>query len=427
MKIFKFGGASVKDAASVRNVAEIIRNEPERNLVVVLSAMGKMTNAFEELTIHAYNGEHDKTISQFERIKTFHLSILQELFPDNHNHGNANAGMLFREIESILQWKDKKQFDFYYDQLVPYGELLSTGILSAFLEKSGLRHTLLDARKVICTGNTHRDASILWPETISTIRSAIKTAGHVENGTPSFVLTQGFIGSDPDGNTTTLGREGSDYTAAIFAHALNAREVVIWKDVPGLLNADPQIFPETVRIDRLSYADAIELAYYGAKIIHPKTIKPLQNKKIPLIVKSFSDPGSPGSLIWDINEKYEQIPSYIFKFRQVLISITPRDFSFINEDSLFDIFGIFSQFRVRINLMQNSAISFSVCIDGDITSFDNLISRLQRKYKVKYNRNLELITIRNYNQHCIDSVVKNRPILLEQRSRATIQLLVASD
>lgn len=427
MKIFKFGGASVKDAASVRNVVEILRKHPEKQLIVVLSAMGKMTNAFEELAIYAYEGLHDKAAEQFNKIKLFHHSILEELFPDNNNLGTTYVSMLFGEIESMIHRKDKGQFDYYYDQLIPYGELLSTGILSAYLEKSGLRHTLLDARKVISTDAAWRDAKVLWPDTISQIRNAIKIADKIENGIPSFILTQGFIGSDPNGNTTTLGREGSDYTAAIFAHALNASKVVIWKDVPGLLNADPQIFPETVKIDRLSYADAIELAYYGAKIIHPKTIKPLQNKKIPLLIKSFADPDAPGSLITDIAGKYEQIPSYIFKFNQILISITPRDFSFINEESLFDIFGIFSQFRIRINMMQNSAISFSVCIDGDRVGFEQLIASLQQKFKVKYNRNLELITIRNYTQACIDKVVNHRQVLLEQRSRATVQLLVVSD
>jgi len=300
MKIFKFGGASVKDAVSVRNVVEILRNHPEKQLVVVLSAMGKMTNAFEELAIYAYEGKQEQATEQFNRIHSFHQNILTELFPDSNNPGIVYIKMLFKEIESIVQWKDKRQFDYYYDQIVPYGELLSTGILSGFLEESGLRHTLLDARKVISTNAAWRDAAVLWPETISQIRNAIKTADKVESAKPSFILTQGFIGSDLNGNTTTLGREGSDFTAAIFAHALNASEVVIWKDVPGLLNADPRIFPETVKIDRLSYADAIELAYYGAKIIHPKTIKPLQNKQIPLLIKSFADPASSGSLITDI-------------------------------------------------------------------------------------------------------------------------------
>jgi len=427
MKIFKFGGASVKDAVSVRNVVEILRNHPEKQLVVVLSAMGKMTNAFEELAIYAYEGKQEQATEQFNRIHSFHQNILTELFPDSNNLGIVYIKMLFKEIESIVQWKDKRQFDYYYDQIVPYGELLSTGILSGFLEESGLRHTLLDARKVISTNAAWRDAAVLWPETISQIRNAIKTADKVESAKPSFILTQGFIGSDLNGNTTTLGREGSDFTAAIFAHALNASEVVIWKDVPGLLNADPRIFPETVKIDRLSYADAIELAYYGAKIIHPKTIKPLQNKQIPLLIKSFADPASSGSLITDIAEKSEPIPSYIFKFNQILISITPKDFSIINEENLFDIFGIFSQFRIRINMMQNSAISFSVCIDGDRLGFDELLKRLQQKFAVKYNRNLELITIRNYTQQCIDRVVKNRQVLLEQRSRATAQFLVVPD
>jgi aspartate kinase len=421
MKIFKFGGASIKDADSVRNVGNILKKYIQEPLVVVVSAMGKMTNAFEILTEHAFHGNSAHLETQFGFIRSFHLDILHELFPDPNHEAFARADELFQEIASLIKVNDKQEFDFFYDRIVPFGEMLSGSIVSSFLQESGIVNTLFDARRLIRTNNSYRDARVLWPETTENIRNAFGLLN------PPFMLTQGFIGSDPNGNSTTLGREGSDYSAAIFAYALDAEEVVIWKDVPGLLNADPQIFRETVKIDRISYSDAIELAYYGAKIIHPKTIKPLQNKKIPLIIKSFAEPELPGSVISNSEEVYQQLPSFIFKFNQTLISISPRDFSFINEENLIGIFGFFSQYRVRINLMQNSAISFSVCIDGENSGFNSLIEALQHDYKVKYNQHLELITIRNYDQACIEKAVNNRLILLEQRSRATVQLLVESN
>ena len=420
MRVFKFGGASVKDAPAVRNVAKIIRNYTGQPLVVVLSAMGKMTNAFEKLAAYSFEGNMNLYAGQLEMIQSFHRDILGNLFADPKHKAYERANRLFGEMKKLATSETKNTFDEWYDMLVPYGELLSTSIVSSFLENSDFRHILLDARKLVRTNNIYRDAKVLWPETTTLIRQSVQEAILADN----FVLTQGFIGSTPEGKNTTLGREGSDFTASIFAYALDAREVVIWKDVPGLLNADPAIFRETVKIDRLSYSDAIELAYYGAKIIHPKTIKPLQNKNIPLWIKSFSDPGLAGSLIQDSDEKYEAVPSYIYKFNQTLISISPRDFSFVNEENLIDIFGVFSSHRVRIKMMQNSAISFSVCIDGYDIGFKMLIQALQEKYKVKYNQNLELITIRNYDQGCIDKVVNSRTILLEQRSRATVQLLV---
>jgi aspartate kinase len=425
VRIYKFGGASVKDAASVKNVADIIRNYPDKPSVVVLSAMGKMTNAFEKLALLAFKNDITQSRQHFSLICNYHLGILRELFPQPSHPVFAGIEAIFSEISNILQSEKNKSFDAFYDLLIPYGELLSTAIVSAFLSESELQHQLLDARKLILTDSSYRDARVRWPETIARVNAEIHQKG--DNCAQSFVLTQGFIASDAGGNTTTLGREGSDYTAAILAFALDASEVLIWKDVPGLLNADPQIFSETVKIDRLSYADAIELAYYGAKIIHPKTIKPLQNKRIPLIIKSFNQPELPGSVISDSAGTYEAIPSYIFKFGQVLLSIRPRDFSFINEENLFDIFGIFTRHKVHINLMQNSAISFSVCFDEDEHRFAPLLEELQQKYRARYNRRLELITIRNYDEACVSKVVKGREILLEQRSRATVQLLVATD
>jgi aspartate kinase len=426
MKVFKFGGASVKDAQAVGNVAGILKAYLHEPLVVVLSAMDKMTNAFEKLAAHSYYHEFDDMQRQFQEICDFHLDILLELFPEKSHPAHDHVKLLLSEAEKICSLESKGSFDFFYDQIVPFGELLSTSIVSSFLHESGLNHALLDARSLIKTNSTWRDASVLWPETKEQTTAMMDSVLDSQDAEAKFILTQGFIGSDADGKSTTLGREGSDFTAAIFAFVLDASEVVIWKDVPGLLNADPKIFAETVKIERLSYSDAIELAYYGAKIIHPKTIKPLQNKKIPLVIRSFAEPELQGSLISDSPGKYELIPSYIFKFNQILISITPRDFSFINEETLFAIFGVFSSFRIRINLMQNSAISFSVCIDGGRIEFPLLIEALQEKFMIKYNQNLELITIRNYNQDCIDRVVNKRSVLLEQRSRSTVQVLVVS-
>lgn len=427
MIIYKFGGASVKDGPAVRNVARILRENPDEPLVVVLSAMGKMTNAFERFAEYSFYEKNELADDQLMLIKNFHLAIVEQLFPDPNHHAYVRVEGLFNELKNIAEKHQRDCFDQFYDAIVPFGELLSTGIVSSFLEDAGLRHVLSDARNLISTNSTWRDARIIWPETIAKIQTQLKQISDLSEFETSFLLTQGFIGSNEDGQSTTLGREGSDFTAAIFAYALEAEEVIIWKDVPGLLNADPKFFPETVKIDRLSYSDAIELAYYGAKIIHPKTIKPLQNKNIPLIIKSFNDPALPGSAIYDGAEKYELVPTYIFKFNQTLISITPKDFSFVNEEALFDIFRIFSEHRVRINLMQNSAISFSVCVDGGRTGFNSFLDALQHDYRVRYNQNLELITIRNYNQDCIEKVVRNRPVLLEQRSRATVQLLVSQE
>lgn len=426
MKVFKFGGASIKDAASVKNVANILRDNLHEPLVVVISAMDKMTNAFELLADHAFANRMKEAEEQLNRIRDFHLNILNELFQDTSHAIFKKVDVLFEEITGITALKEKGSFNAFYDLLVPYGELLSTSITSACLKISGFEHTLADARTFILTDNNYRNARVIWEDTITSVNKKILPLISGNSQPYHFVLSQGFIGSDPDGHSTTLGREGSDYTAAILAFALNADEVLIWKDVPGLMNADPKIFPESVKIDKLSYSDAIELAYYGAKIIHPKTIKPLQNKDIPLIVKSFENPANTGTYISESEERYETVPQYIFKFNQILISLTPRDFSFINEENLFDIFGIFTKYRVHINLMQNSAISFSVCID-DKADFGSFITALQENYRVKYNRGLELITIRNYNELNIENVVNKRVILLEQRSRATVQLVVASE
>ncbi|MDP2423618.1 MAG: aspartate kinase [Bacteroidales bacterium] len=424
MRVFKFGGASVKDGASVQNVVKILQKYPTEKLVVVLSAMGKMTNAFEVLAQHHHTGKRDDCLRHLDYIRSFHLELMHPLFPDPSDFAYNTIDKLLAEVEAILSEPNLSSFDKFYDQLIPYGELLSTNILSHYLHKSNINHQLIDARRIITTDAAYREARVNWDRTKKNVNKLIRPF-LTDGGEQRLVLTQGFIGADINGHTTTLGREGSDYTAAVLAYCLDAREVVIWKDVPGLLNADPKIMPNTVKFSEISYGEAIELAYYGATIIHPKTIKPLENKKIPLYIKPFTDPDAAGSVIHHTETESPSVASYIFKFNQTLLSITPRDYSFINTENLSDIFAVFKMYGLKINLMQNSAISFSVCFDSDRADFDTLLQALQVKFKVLYNYQLELITIRNYQHAEIGKVLQGRTILLEQRSRNTLQMLVS--
>jgi aspartate kinase len=422
MKVFKFGGASVKNADAVKNVAAILGRFPKENLVVVVSAMGKMTNAHEKL-LNAYFFEKDTLQADFEAIKQYHAGILNELFSDKSNPVYSEIENLLNELKEYIEKEPSDTFDYEYGQIVPYGELLSTLVVSAYLNEVGIKNKLYDARDLIITNNHYREAEVEWDLTGQNIRD--KVLPYLSNKQKGRIaLTQGFIASTEDYHSTTLGREGSDYTAAIFAYILDAEEMVIWKDVPGLLNADPKYFSDTKKLDSISYTEAIELAYYGATIIHPKTIKPLENKNISLYVKSFLEPEKEGSLIHEIMEADSLIPSFIFKEDQVLLSISPRDFSFICEKNLSYIFCEFAKAGVKVNLMQNSAISFTVCMDYDEHKFTLLITDLQRDYKITYNKGLELITIRHYNSETIKNILKNKFVLLEQRSRHTAQFVV---
>ncbi len=418
MKVFKFGGASVNSAEAVRNVSQILKRYPEEKLIVVVSAMGKMTNALETVVHDYYNRSSDPK-EALKAVKSFHNTLIQELFPEHTDAVQTRVDQFYGEIEKKLQTSASDNYDYEYDQIVPFGELISTTIVSEYLNKCDLENQWLDARNLIITDYTYREAGIHWEKTTREVQEKTNTIFQSKN----IILTQGFMGASPEKHMTTLGREGSDYTAAILAWCVNASEVIIWKDVPGLLNADPKYFSDAEIISRISYHEAIELAYYGASIIHPKTLQPLQNKNIPLLVKSFINPGFKGSFIGYVNQSVT-IPSYIFKKNQVLISLQSRDFSFINEKNLSFIFETFFKHGIKINLMQNSAISFSVCVDNNANKLPKLISDLSIPYKVKYNENLELITIRNYSQEIIAKVVHQRKIVLEQKSRVTVQLLV---
>lgn len=416
MKVFKFGGASVKDADSVRNVAKVLSLYSDDKIAVVVSAMGKMTNALERL-LHAYFYGTGKIDEEFSNIKEYHMSITSALFTDKSSEIYTDLESIFALFRTRLSLPNSENYDYEYDQIVSIGEIISSKILSAYLNSAGIENRWIDARSIIRTDNTYRDARIDWDKTVELVNDSMEFHKN------SIYITQGFIGSTAENITTTLGREGSDFSAAILAYSLEAEKVAIWKDVPGVLNADPKYFDDTIKLDQLSYHDAIELAYYGASVIHPKTIKPLQNKKIPLWVKSFLHPKEKGTIIQ--NDKVElQIASFIFKMDQVLITISARDFSFIAEHNLGDIFHELSRLRVRINVMQNTALSFSICVDWDERRIPELIKSLETDYMIKYNKGLELVTIRHYDQETINRVTVNKEVLLEEKTRNTVQMVM---
>ena len=421
MQVFKFGGASVKDAEGVKNVVEVLKQFPNQKIAVVVSAMGKTTNSLERLAkAFFYKTENADII--LEEVKKYHLDICHHLFANSSHPIFTELENTFVELYWAIEDEPTHSFDFEYDQIVSMGEVISTKIISAYLNDVGLANKWIDARGLIQTDNTYREGKVDFELTETLIKRDLVPVFNLFN----TIVTQGFIGGTSENFTTTLGREGSDYTASILAYCLNADNVTIWKDVPGVLNADPKWFSHTKKIDQLSYHDAIELTYYGASVIHPKTIKPLQNKNIPLFVKSFLQPKDEGTVIKD-GEKRLNIPSYIFKIDQVLISIQPKDFSFIAEDNLSDIFEVFAKHGVKINLMQLSAISFSVCCDNDESKVQNLVKELQSQFKILYNSGLELMTVRYYTQETIDTLTSQKIILLEQRSRYTVQMVMRNE
>lgn len=420
MKVFKFGGASVKDAQGVRNVANVIAHFKDEDLMVVVSAMGKTTNALEQLT-KAFCEQQEEKIQILNSIKSYHFDIVNEIFDNKEHTIFKDVHNLFVELDWAIEDVQIKDYDFQYDQIVSFGELLSTKIVAAYLNELQVAIRWKDARDLIATDNTYREGKVDWNKTQENIKQNL--LNEVEAHKINRFLTQGFIGVTSENFTTTLGREGSDYTAAILAFCLNAEAVTIWKDVPGVLNADPKYFPEAILIDKLSYYDAVELAYYGATVIHPKTIKPLQNKNIPLFVKSFLNPTAAGTEISDSNANYT-IPTYIFKNDLVLISIWPKDFSFVVEKNISDLFTYFAQNRVKVHLMQNSALNFSVCISGDQEKINHLLQDMDDLYLFKYNANCQLVTIRNYTDAIIEKMTGNKELLLEQKSRHTVQLVL---
>lgn len=418
MQVFKFGGASVKDAASVKNVASILKKYSGEQTIVVISAMGKTTNKLEAL-VNAYFYKTGDVTSIFNDLKTYHFSLLEELFPEKNDNLINDLDNVFLELLWALEEEPAFSYNHHYDQMVSQGEILSTKIISAYLNTLGVKNLWLDARGIIQTDNSYRDGKVDYVLS----EQLVKTQLIPLLNTHKVILTQGFIGGTSENYTTTLGREGSDYTAALLAYFTDAKHVIIWKDVPGVLNADPKYFKNTKKIEELSYHDAIELTYFGASVIHPKTIKPLQNKNITLYVKSFLNPSETGTVIRE-GDKRNSVTSYIFKEDQILLSIQPKDFSFIAEDNLSLIFSLFSKYNVRVNMMQNSAISFSVCTDNDKYKIEPLVTELQNQFKVLYNTGVQLMTIRNYNQEIIAKLSENKLVLIEQRSRNTHQMVL---
>ncbi len=417
MKVFKFGGASVKDAKAVLNVAGILSKYPDDNLCVIFSAMGKTTNALEKVADAWMNNDH----SVYELLKVveeYHIGIARDL-----NIETTAVTTWTDKLKELVSANPPSNYDEGYDLVVSYGELISTGLISSFLISRNFTHTLADARDLIITDDHHRNANINWEATKSKISAEL----YVPDADPSdrVIITQGFIGRSLQSKPVTLGREGSDFSAAIFAWSLDAEEVIIWKDVPGVLNADPRFFEDTVKLERMTYRDAIELAYYGASVIHPKTIQPLQSSDIPLFVKSFYHPDEPGTIIHSHEEENDtKVPSFIYKADQVLVSISPKDFSFIAEGNLQSIFGCLSSLDIHFNMMQHSAISFSIVMDDNPAKIKGLFDALGSEYRIKYNNGLYLITIRYYDQETIDKVIGDRTVLLEQKSRTTVQLVI---
>lgn len=417
MLVFKFGGASVKDADGIVNLANVVKKYEGEQLLIVVSAMGKTTNALEKLTKAYFNGDDDLH-DIFNEVKKYHYNIAEQLFDPSAQIFDDIANT-FVEIDWIIEDDPMDEYDYIYDQIVSIGEMVSTRIVNAYLNKAGLKSQWLDVRGYIHTDNTYREGVVQWD----------KTRESIGNGIPallqkSIVVTQGFLGGTSENFTTTLGREGSDYTASIFAACLNADSVTTWKDVPGILNADPKFFKDTVKFDELTYAEAIEMTYYGASVIHPKTIKPLQNAKIPLFVKSFTDPVASGTVIKEDGVNTFTKPVIILKHNQVLLSLSAKDYSFISENHLSSIFGIFAQSQVKVNTMQTSALSFSVCFDFYEERFNKLLQNLQQDFKVKYNQDLTLITVRHHSPDAVKELTIGRNVLLEQVSRNTLQMVV---
>lgn len=428
-RVFKFGGASVNSAEGVRNVTGILRSAGRNPLLLVISAMGKTTNQLELVLKGYFERDPVAMVEAFGKLKDYHDRIVAGLFPDRSHVVYQEIDSLFNQLRGYLTrghlyLNERPSYDFEYDQVVGYGELFSTTILSRYLIDCGFNTRLFDACRLIRTDSTHRDARVDWSATKTLIGQEVLPWLTEQQKAAPIALTQGFVASDSNGRTTTLGREGSDFTAAIFAYCLGTSEMTIWKDVPGVLNADPKWFPNPKKLKTLSYREAIELAYYGASVIHPKTIKPLENGNITLRVKSFVDPSLPGTTIRHLESWKIGHPIFIRKMDQVLVSLSPRDFSFILEENLSQLFEIIAKHRMKVNLMQNSAISFSVCLDHDPMKLPGLLKALGESFEVRYNDGLELYTIRHYNTPAIRKITAGREVLMEQRSRNTLQLVV---
>ena len=429
MDIYKFGGASINSAPAVRNMASIVQRHGDGPLIIVVSAMGKTTNALERL-VPGVTTDPSERQSIYDTLVRYHSTIIDELFIADTTALAATAvakeskRKAYEKVDTyfqLLRLRMEAQptgYNFDYDQTVSLGELISTTIVSEYLNFVGLSNRWMDVRELIRTDATYREGHVDWTTTLLRVKAAMPML------CAQVTVTQGFIAGTAARTTTTLGREGSDYSAAILSHCVGAESMTIWKDVPGFLNADPKFFPDTVKIDRLPYNEAIELAYYGASVIHPKTVKPLQNKDIRLHIRSFLQPDASGSVIGPFSEIEPRTPLYIVRPNQVLLSIMPKDFSFIAEDNLQTIFAALASTGVRVNLMQNSALSFSLCVDNNDILLSQLQDLLAPTFRLRHNQGLHLITIRYYTDDIIRRIVADRPVLLQQRSRTTIQLIV---
>lgn len=415
MRVYKFGGASVKDAAGVRNLVKVLQTTGYDDVLLVVSAMGKTTNAMESV-VNAYFKDRKAMAAAIKEVEQYHQEILAELFPAQTHGVYVQVNNLFEEVRGFLAWNKSPKYNFVYDQVVGYGELLSSTIVSAYLAEAGIVNSWVDVRNLIKTDSNYRDANVNWERTQAGVE-ALKKSAH-------FYITQGFLGSDDNNFTTTLGREGSDYTAAILAYCLNANSVTIWKDVPGVLNADPRYFDTSQLLDRISYREAIELAFYGASVIHPKTLQPLQRKEIPLHVKSFLNPENPGTMVGKGEGISPEVPCFIVKKDQVLLRLFSLDFSFIVEDSIGELFKLLHDHKLKVDLIQNSAISFSVCVDNRFGRLHELLELLEGKFKVICHEGVSLYTIRHFTDEAIASLENGREILLEQRGKQTVQLVV---
>ncbi|WP_395059905.1 aspartate kinase [Flavobacterium sp.] len=414
MRIFKFGGASVKDADGIKNVFDVLQKVGYEEVLLVVSAMGKTTNAL-ELVIKNYFDKSPDLNASVQEVKKYHNQILLDLFEDEESEVFLDVNDHFADLEYFLRSNKSPNYNFVYDQVVSFGEIISTTILSHYMNFRNINTQWLDVRSYIKTDNTYRDAEVNWEITQKNISKIAKKK--------SLFITQGFLGADENGFTTTLGREGSDYTAAIFAYCLNAESVTIWKDVPGVMNADPRYFENATLLNQISYREAIELAFYGASVIHPKTLQPLQKKEIPLYVKSFINPMLPGTSVSKGEDLEPKMPCFIVKKNQLLLSLSSIDFSFIMEENISEIFSLLHQHKIKVSLIQNSAISFSVCLEDKFGNFNELKKTLSKKFKLSYNENVSLYTIRHFDEKAFQMVEKNKTVLLKQMSRETMQIV----
>ncbi len=414
MRIFKFGGASVKDADGVRNILRILNHEGFKNTLIVISAMGKMTNAFEKI-INSYHQKTADLKQHIEFVRTFHLEIIENLFEDKNHQIYTEVELLFGQLSGFLIKNTSTDYNFIYDQIVGYGEMLSTKIISSYLNEHNIENKWMDVRDYIKTDTNYRDAHVNWQDTKARILAL---------NTQELYITQGFLSADATDTTTTLGREGSDYTAAIFAYCLNAKSLTIWKDVEGVLSADPRYFNETQLLQEISYSEAIEMAFYGASVIHPKTLKPLENKNIPLHVRSFYTLEKKGTTVRKGNNLVPEIPCFILKEDQIFVSFSAIDFSFMVEHNISELFKKLHNYKLKVNLIQNSALSFSVCIEDKFDNFNEFLSEVALKYNINYVKDVSLYTIRHANEEAISNIEQKGEVLLKQVTKGTAQVIM---